>query len=117
MTGRFLGGERSERRVSRWLSGVVMRALGLVAVVFCFTFHPPLHLPLPTPPPPQKAADGLVAELADGRLQLSACSERAVRVLFTPPNGAAPAPSLAVVHHARATASSQCARRRQPSRS
>jgi alpha-D-xyloside xylohydrolase len=45
--------------------------------------------------------DGLVAELGDGRLQLSACSERAVHVLFTPPNGAAPAPSLAVIHPCR----------------
>jgi alpha-D-xyloside xylohydrolase len=45
----------------------------------------------------RKTADGLVAELGGGRLQLAVCSDRAVRVFFTPQNGPAPAPSLAVV--------------------
>jgi alpha-D-xyloside xylohydrolase len=44
-----------------------------------------------------KTPDGLSAELAGGRLQLAVCSERAVRVLFSPPDAPAPAPSLAVV--------------------
>jgi alpha-D-xyloside xylohydrolase len=45
----------------------------------------------------QKTADGLIAGLTDGRLQLALCSERSVRVLFTPHDAAPPAPSLAVV--------------------
>jgi alpha-D-xyloside xylohydrolase len=45
-----------------------------------------------------RTPDGLAADLDGGRLQLAACSERAVRVLFTPREGPAPAPSLAVVH-------------------
>jgi len=46
----------------------------------------------------EKTADGFAAGLGGGRLQLAVCSERAVRVLFTPQNGPALAPSLAVVH-------------------
>jgi alpha-D-xyloside xylohydrolase len=46
----------------------------------------------------QKTADGLSADLQGGRVNLAACSERAVRVLFTLRSGPAPAPSLAVVH-------------------
>ncbi len=45
----------------------------------------------------EKTAEGLSVELADGRLQLAACSERAVRVLFTLKDSPPPAPSLAVV--------------------
>jgi alpha-D-xyloside xylohydrolase len=46
----------------------------------------------------EKTADGLAAELGGGRLRLAVCSERAVRVLFSPKDGPVPAPSLAVVH-------------------
>jgi len=46
----------------------------------------------------ETTAGGLAVELDGGRLQLTVCSERAVRVQFTPEGGATPAPSLAVVH-------------------
>ena len=46
----------------------------------------------------RRTTDGLLAVLDEGRLRLAACSERAVRVLFTPKDGPIPAPSLAVVH-------------------
>jgi alpha-D-xyloside xylohydrolase len=46
----------------------------------------------------EKTADGLAAELDGGTLRVIACSDRAVRVLFTPNGGPTPAPSLAVVH-------------------
>jgi len=45
----------------------------------------------------EKAADGVAAEVDGGTLRLTACSERAVRVVFTPNGGPTPAPSLAVV--------------------
>lgn len=45
----------------------------------------------------EKTADGFTAELGGGRLTLAACSERAVRVLFTPKDGPAPAASLTVL--------------------
>jgi alpha-D-xyloside xylohydrolase len=47
--------------------------------------------------PYQKTADGLAADVQGGRLQLSVCSDSAVRVLFTLRDGPPPAPSLAVV--------------------
>ncbi|MGA8205558.1 MAG: hypothetical protein WB812_13630, partial [Woeseiaceae bacterium] len=46
----------------------------------------------------ESTAGGLAVELDGGRLQLTVCSERAVRVQFMPEGGAAPAPSLAVAH-------------------
>jgi alpha-D-xyloside xylohydrolase len=46
----------------------------------------------------ERTADGLTAEVGGGRLRLTVCSERAVRVLFTLKDGTAPVPSLAVVH-------------------
>jgi alpha-D-xyloside xylohydrolase len=45
-----------------------------------------------------RTADGLVTEVSGGHLQLTPCSERAVRVLFAPKDAPKPAPSLAVVH-------------------
>lgn len=44
-----------------------------------------------------RAAAGVAAEVDGGTLRLTACSERAVRVVFTPNGGPPPAPSLAVV--------------------
>jgi alpha-D-xyloside xylohydrolase len=46
----------------------------------------------------QKTADGLVADVGGGRLRLAVCSDRAVRVLFSPTDGSTPPTSLAVVH-------------------
>jgi alpha-D-xyloside xylohydrolase len=45
----------------------------------------------------EKADGGVAAEVEGGSLRLTACSDRAVRVVFTPNGGPSPAPSLAVV--------------------
>ncbi len=44
-----------------------------------------------------RAPNGVILDLASGRLQLAVCSERAVRVTFTPPGAAPLRPSLVVV--------------------
>jgi alpha-D-xyloside xylohydrolase len=74
-----------------------MRAVRLGAVLVLVLAAVASHAAATTPGY-EKTADGLAAELPGGRLRLAVCSARAVRVLFSPHDGPAPAPSLAVVH-------------------
>ncbi len=71
---------------------VLCRAALLVVVLTAVAYHSAADVV-----PYEKTADGVVAELGDGRLQLAVCSERAVRVLFTPKDALPLAPSVAVV--------------------